>query len=171
VSFDPSRLDFSNLDIFGEHDPRRMSPGYFPRHLRLNFDSAIKADVSKQNFSVMPRHWYIDATILCIRCRCEFCFSADEQKVWYEDYGFFVKSFPKTCKGCRHKARELRALRREYNQDIVAVLRSDDLNWKMRIASVFDRLCEFWRGLPDKRHTNRERLARQIARLSKTDET
>jgi hypothetical protein len=163
--------DFSVSGSFGERDPHLMPRYFFWGHLHLDYDSALKADVARQNFSVAPRYWYVDATMRCDRCGDDFCFSADEQKAWYEDYGFYVDSFAKRCKACRHELRDLKALRQEYDRDIAAALMSEDCEWKLRIATVIDRLCGSDEDLPVKVHENRKVLAKQIARRSRPNET
>jgi hypothetical protein len=154
--------------LLGELDcncsPRGMWPYLFSGSLHLDYDSAIKADVTKQNYSVQPRQWYIDATIRCAQCGDSFCFSANEQKVWYEEYGFYVDSFPTRCNACRREQRDLKALRQEYDRDISGALASDDCDLKARMVTVIDRLCEVEEAVPVKVHENRKRLAKQIAR-------
>jgi hypothetical protein len=72
------------FNLFGESDPHGMPPHFFWGHLRLNYASAIRADTSRQDFTVAPRHWYIDAIFRCVRCDGEFDFTAVEQRSWYE---------------------------------------------------------------------------------------
>ena len=140
--------------------PLQLLPGA----LRLDYDSAIKADITKQEPDISPRYWYIDATIPCDRCRSDFLFSAGEQKAWYEDYRFYVWSFPKQCQPCRRELRHLKALRQEYDREIAGALRSADVDLKTRIATVIDELCEAGIALPDKALDKRSILAKQIAR-------
>jgi hypothetical protein len=145
-------------------------PAYFFHEARcLDYESAIKADVAKQNFTVVPRSWYIDATIRCCRCENEFCFSAKEQKTWYEDYGFYVDSFPTRCASCRRELRDAKALRDEYDRDIATSLSSEECEPKVRIVAVIDRLCESGEVLPAKIHENRKILAKQIARRERLE--
>ena len=68
--------------------------------------------MTRQNYTVSPRHWYVDATLRCNSCGGEYLFSANEQKAWYEDFGFYVDSFPDQCKTCRRDQRNLKALDR-----------------------------------------------------------
>jgi hypothetical protein len=149
---------------FGEDDPRGMPPHFFFWSWSLDYTSAVRADVSKQNFSVAPRHWYVDATMPCKRCGRSFCSTADEQKTWYEDFGFYVDSIAKHCPACRKKRRELKSLRQEYDRDIAKILAGDDLDAKVRLASVIDELCESGESLPAKVYQNRKVLAVHIAR-------
>ena len=158
-------------DGFGERDPRFMPPHFFHECLRMEYESAVKADVSRQNFTTCPRFWYVDATLRCERCRKPFSFSNFEQKTWYEDYGFYVDSSPNHCKECRGELRLLKALRQEYDREIVRTLASADCDLKIRIAGVIDRLCEFKVDLQAKVHENRKILAKQIARRTRLKET
>jgi hypothetical protein len=134
--------------LFGESDPRGMPPHFFWRHVGLDYDSAIRADTSKQDFSVAPRHWYIDAVFRCARCGGEFCFTAAEQKRWYEGYRFYVDSLPQECPACRRELRRLKSLRQEYDRIIAKALSSNDLNLKARVATIIDALCEAGADLP-----------------------
>ena len=46
------------------------------------------ADTSRQDCSVCPRHWYIDARFRCVECGADFLWSAQEQQIWFETYRF-----------------------------------------------------------------------------------
>ena len=140
-------------------------PGWlFAGHIRLDLESAVNADISLQNFSVVPRHFYINATFLCLECGSEFCFTAAEQKVWYETYQFYVGSFPRKCPACRRERRRLKETRKQYNESIAAALQSDDLALKQQVVSWIDDLCELDENLPAKIHENRRILSQQIER-------
>ena len=83
--------------------PLRFFPDANP-----DYSTAVHADISKQNYPVCPRHWYVDAETICTDCSEPFIFSASEQKFWYEDLHFWVESFPKQCPPCRKTRRENR---------------------------------------------------------------
>ena len=117
-----------------------------------------------QNCSIGPGYWYVDATFACERCAEEFTFTAEEQRVWYEEYRFWVDSIPKLCLTCRRDARHAKVLRQEYDRRIADVLERGDLENRKRLAAIIDRLCEFGEALPARVHDNRRRLAEQIAR-------
>ncbi|MBC7819129.1 MAG: zinc-ribbon domain containing protein [Planctomycetaceae bacterium] len=153
-------------DYFGEIDPRAMPHHLFWGSLHLDYNSAVKADISRQNFSVCPRYWYIDATFRCPRCSSNFCFSAEEQRRWYEELGFYVDSQAKHCDACRRDLRKLKERRQEYDRHIATALQSDDCAFKQRLVAVIDELCERGTDLPEKMHENRRILARQITRRS-----
>jgi hypothetical protein len=141
-----------------------MPPHFFFGHLRLDYTSAIRADTSKQNFSVAPRHWYIDASFRCDRCGEEFCFVAAEQKRWYEEYAFWVDSLPNECRGCRRELRRLKSLRQAYDREIAIALSSKDVEPKIHVATIVDLLLEAGENLPTKIRANRTVLGMQIAR-------
>src|SRR4051794_10797523 len=90
----------SVFDSFGDSDPRKMPGHLFWGVRHLDYSTAVRADISQQNFSVCPRHWYIDAAFHCSRCDQSFVFTADEQKFWYEQLKFWIDSIPKECATC-----------------------------------------------------------------------
>ena len=93
------------LDVFGDTDPKKMPAHLFGDVRTMNYASAVRADVTKQDFTVCPRHWYVDAVFRCIDCGSDFLFSATEQRFWYEDRRFYVDSRPTRCVACRKKER------------------------------------------------------------------
>jgi hypothetical protein len=149
---------------FGIDDPREMPVHFFYRSLRINYETAVRADPGNQNCSICPRYWYVDVVFRCDRCGAEFVFSAAEQRLWYEDYGFWVDSVPAHCLSCRRELRNLKAVREEYDQSVALVLEHGDLESKKRLAGVIDQLYELGGELPPRINENRRRLANQIAR-------
>lgn len=152
---------------FGRDDPREMPPHFFLGSLRIHYASAVRADADRQNCGVCPRYWYVDADFRCARCGDEFTFTADEQRSWYEEYGFWVDAFPKHCLDCRRALRNLKDLRREYDHGVADAMQSADLGAKRRIATLIDQLYEIGGELPPRINENRRRLDRQIAKLEK----
>jgi hypothetical protein len=86
---------------FGESSSREMPSHLFYGALHIDHDTAVKADIRRQDFSVCPRQWYVDAVFSCRRCGEKFRFSADEQWFWYEECRFYVDSAPRECPSCR----------------------------------------------------------------------
>jgi hypothetical protein len=152
------------MTSFGSDNPREMPAHFFYRSVRINYDTAVRSDPAKQNCSICPRYWYVDAIFLCDRCGVEFAFSAAEQRVWYENYGFWVDSVPRHCLMCRRDLRDLKTVRQEYDQSVTHVLEHGDLESKKRLAGVIDQICELGGELPPRINENRRRLANQIAR-------
>ena len=64
------------MNGFGNDDPRDMPAHLFYRSLRVNHETAVRADTDKQNCSICPRYWYADAIFPCDRCGAEFTFTA-----------------------------------------------------------------------------------------------
>jgi len=149
---------------FGLDDPREMPPHLFLRALRVDYETAIRADNGRQNCSICPRYWYVDAIFRCGRCGAEFAFSAADQRTWYEEYGFWVDALPKHCLTCRRDLRNLKAARQEYDGGVAHALQHGDLESKKRLAEVIDQLYELGGELPPRINENRRRLASQIRR-------
>ena len=156
------------MDVFGETDPLLMPSFLFWNSIHLDYSTSIRADISEQNYSVCPRHWYIDATFQCPRCSDNFCFTTAEQKQWYEDQKFWFMAIPKQCKDCRRQIRKEKSLRREYDRNIRNALKSDDISEKQRLASVIDELRALVGNLPTAFIKSYAVLTRQITR--KNDE-
>lgn len=154
-------MDFT----FGEQNPREMPTFLFFGAIQLDYTSAIRADISKQNYSVCPRYWYVDATIRCVRCGNEFPFTIDEQQYWYEHLNFWIESFPKHCQPCRSELRQLKALQQEYDRDIKQVLHRDATHdRKQRILEVIDTLTSSGLQLPELIKEKRGILIKQLDR-------
>jgi hypothetical protein len=159
------------MDYFGRDDSRDMPVHFFYRSLRVDHRTAVRADPEKQNCSMCPRYWYVDAIFACERCGAEFKFSAAEQRVWYEEYGFWVDSLPKHCLACRRELRTLAAARQEYDQSVSQVMETGGLESSKRLAGIIDQLYELGGELPPRINENRRRLARRIVKAERLDES
>ena len=157
-------VGFSVMSDFGRNDPRELPPHFLFGAVRIDYATAVRADTEKQNCSICPRYWYVDAVFRCARCDTEFTFSAAEQRAWYEDYGFWVDSRPTRCSTCRRTLRELTALRREYDRSVAEVLERGDLDGKKRLAAVIDQLYEMDGPLPPRINETRRRLGNELQR-------
>lgn len=150
---------------FGENDPREMPPHLFWGNRGLQYDSAVKANIARQNYTVCPRHWYMDAAFACQRCGKNFQFSVEEQRFWYEELNFYVDSRPKRCQECRSELRQLKALQQEYDREVARALkRESSLELKARMVAVIDALVDGGISLPGRTMENRRTLARQLQR-------
>ena len=152
------------MNGFGNDDPRDMPAHLFYQSLRVNYETAVRGDTGKQNCSICPRHWYVDAIFPCDRCGAEFTFTTAEQRAWYEDYGFWVDSLPRHCLACRRELRNLKTLRQEYDRTVAQAIRHGPLESRKRLADVIDQLYELGGELPPRINENRRQLASQIAR-------
>jgi hypothetical protein len=154
------------MSDFGRNDPREMPTHFFAGALHLDYASAVRANPEKQNRSICPRHWYLDSVFPCDHCGERFTFTGAEQRVWYEEYGFWIDSRPKHCPDCRRTFRHLKTARQEYDRSIDEALRSQNVELKERVVAVIDRLYELGGELPLRINENRARLARQLARTA-----
>jgi hypothetical protein len=150
----------------GGNDPKQYPAHFFFRTLHMDFSTAQRADVSKQNFSVVPRHWYIDADFECIDCRKAFTFSADEQRFWYEDRQFWVDSTPSRCVKCRKAQRNKLKLKQRYDALIAKALRGKDMEAKKEIVQIVDELEAAGLKLPLKMKGNRALLYAQLRKFA-----
>ena len=149
-----------------------MPSHFFWECLRLEHSTAVRADISQQNFCICPRYWYVDATFQCSRCNERFCFTVAEQKLWYEELGFYVDSYARNCLACRQDARRQKQIRKKYDGQVANALESDDVILKKQICDVIDELCGEFSELPKRIHQNRETLAKQIRKLTpQSDDT
>jgi hypothetical protein len=160
----------ATVDGFGHDDPRKMPVGgFFRGAIRLDYATAVRANDARQNFSVCPRQWYIDATFRCARCKKQFVFSAKEQRYWYEKLQFYVDSYPKHCKSCRQDVRRLKALQEEYDRDSAAALaKSADVKQKKRMVAVVNMLDRGGVELPEKAYDKQRILKQQLERLRRS---
>jgi hypothetical protein len=151
--------------FFGESNPKRM-----PKHLffgagHLDYKTAQRADVSKQHFTVCPRHWYVDATFICLDCGREFVFTASEQRFWYEDRRFWIDSLPKRCAECRKAERARLELRKRYDSLIGEALGQCPTETKKQVLAIINELEAAEDQIPERMIENRSTL---YAQLSKT---
>jgi len=149
------------MDSFGSTDPRKMPKHLFPGAIYLDYDNAIRGNPPKQNYTVCPRHWYMDADFICARCGKEFTWAAAEQKAWFEDYFFWIDSHPRLCKKCMADRGRLESLRKEYDAT-VSEARSGARDQKLRIIAIVRELESALEGLPKKMIETKDLFERQI---------
>lgn len=80
---------------------------YFP-------ETAIAANIDKQNYSIFPRSLYVDIEKQCRQCGRWFIFYAREQQYWYESLGFYVDADCVKCPDCRRQEQEIKTLMHAY---------------------------------------------------------
>lgn len=103
----PSGTAFSEAEIRGGHWSYR-GKNIFP-------ESALLADTAKQNYSMYPRHFYVDVAQLCRECGRPFLFFAREQRYWFETLGFYVDADCVHCPECRRDSQAMRRRLRRYS--------------------------------------------------------
>jgi hypothetical protein len=102
-------------------------------------ESAILADPSKQNYSVVARTFYVDMKKTCRDCGRYFIFFAVEQRHWYEELKFFTDSECVRCPECRKAERTLRRRFDRYSQNIKRNDLDDDT-----LATLVDDAVFLW---------------------------
>ena len=150
-------------DIFGQPDSQSMPAHFFHNALRLHHHTAVRGNPNKQNYSVCPRCWYVDADFRCANCDLDFTWTAGEQKTWFEDHGFWVDSQPRHCLDCRKKSRRMSELRKEYDATVAAARNHGSSGQKRRIIEIVEELEEALDGLPEKMIRTKELFASQTA--------
>jgi hypothetical protein len=154
-------------DFFGRSNPKRMPSHFFFGSLRMDYKTAQKADIEKQNYTTCPRHWYVDAVFTCCGCGEEFTFSAEEQRFWYEDKKFYVDAFPKRCIQCRKAERTRIELRQRYDARISAALGDCAAEAKQEVVELINDLEIAEGELPERMRQNRATLCAQLGRNSR----
>lgn len=100
-------------------DPNEVREGFWMYRSRIVFpESAIPANIDKQNFATFPREYYVDMLKQCRVCQRHFLFFAEEQKYWFETLGFFVDADCVLCPECRASNQELKRRIRRYSERI-----------------------------------------------------
>ena len=93
-----------------------LRSGFWRLHFGIIFpETAILADTEKQNCSIYPRKYYVDALRTCRTCQRPFIFSAREQRYWFETLRFFVDADCVHCPECRRQSRALQRRLRRYS--------------------------------------------------------
>ncbi len=81
-------------------------PWRYSRALAIDDSNYVVAIPEKQNYTVIAESMYYSMKLSCEECNEEFWFSANEQRVWYEEWGFWIDSVPKQCTTCRKSLRD-----------------------------------------------------------------
>jgi Probable zinc-ribbon domain len=88
--------------------PPTVSKQYHEYRLKEMPPGAIQADLTQHRAhgSYSPPMWYVDKHGRCLDCGCEFTFSAQEQKHWYEVLHIPIYAGPGHCRACRKRRRD-----------------------------------------------------------------
>jgi hypothetical protein len=99
-------------------------------------ETAILADLSRQDYSVLPRRYYVDILKECRDCKRRFIFFALEQKYWYEELQFNIDANCVRCPDCRKDERLVRAAAQRHSRNANRRDMTDD-----ELAKHVDDLC------------------------------
>ena len=102
----PSGESYSEEDVLSAH--------WSYSSLKIFKETAIKADISKQNYGLYPRKIYVDIEETCNICKRAFIFFAKEQMFWFEQLGFYVDAHCNQCPDCRRHSRNTKSLQKRY---------------------------------------------------------
>ena len=152
------------MDIFGDTNPEKMPLHFFHDAYEVDYATATRANISAQDYSVCPRHWYIDARFRCAACSADFLWSAREQQMWFETYRFWVDSHPRLCRDCYAKRRNATELRQEYDALIGDARSGGTPEQKRRVIEIVDALESYFSRVPDKLSQTRELFQSQLAK-------
>ena len=150
------------MDYFGSTDPRLMPKHLFWGAVHIDYASAVRGNTEKQNYSVCPRYWYVNAGFICEGCRKTFTWTAAEQKAWFEDYFFWIGSSPRHCKTCSADQRHLASLRTEYDSIVAEARPNDAIGRKLRVIEIVRELEAAFDRLPEKMIDAKKLFERQI---------
>jgi len=152
------------MDVFGSTDPKEMPPHFFWSALDIDYGTAIRANIDAQDYTVCPRHWYVDARFRCRDCQAAFVWSAEEQKAWFETYRFYVDSRPTLCRDCRAKRRDAVQLRKDYDALVSEARSGGTTEQKQRVVQIVDELEGCWSCVPDKMRETRDIFRMQLSK-------
>lgn len=138
------------IDHFGSTNPKGMASYFFGDAKHIHYPSTVRADISKQDYCVVPRYWYIDCDFECPKCGLEFTWTAREQRVWFEKYRFWIEASPRFCKACRAAEKRLLELRKEYDLIVAEARRREGAEERVRVIQIVHELQAALSQLPQK---------------------
>ena len=127
----PSGMDINPDDVRASYW-RFQTETIFP-------ETAIPADETKQNFTVVPRRYYVDVLKYCRDCKRRFIFFAEEQRYWFEELGFFIDADCVRCPECRKADQHLRKCFKRFSRHITQENLQDDA-----LASLVEDAVFLW---------------------------
>jgi len=109
----------------------------------LGRENILIANWKKQNlrgylcFEWIPIIYYRPTLINCKICKNAFNFSAQEQKVWYEEYKIFTDVKPKLCLPCRRKSKVIKKINEELSPLLKEVTTKPTKEKLVRISELY----------------------------------
>ena len=153
------------MDYFGTTNPKNMPEHLFFGAIYKNYETAVKADISKQNFSVCPRHWYIDVGFKCKGCEQTFIWLVEEQKAWFEEYVHYIDSKPNHCRQCRYQQRRIKKWKQIYDQHLKLARSKGDIDAKITIINTIDSMEKSGAHIPKRMLEVRDLFRKQVYKL------
>lgn len=122
--------------IVGKDWPYGDFSRYCDRTKRIP-NTAIAADLSRQTPATVPVTHYFDLERECRDCGRRFIFFAQEQKYWYEQLGFGLKSDCVRCVDCRKQHQGIARHREIYESLFHVAKRTDKQSLEMADACLW----------------------------------
>jgi hypothetical protein len=101
-------------------DPKRRPAGGSKRGVihKVRPGFRIKADLSKQapNNSYSPPLFYEDVRFTCRDCGAEGVWTAEQQRLWYEQWAGPIQSTAIRCRACRQRVRREKVEQKKHMQ-------------------------------------------------------
>ena len=110
-------------------------------------ETAIPANLQKQNDPTVPCGWYVDVLKRCRDCRRQFIVYAVEQRHWYEVLGFKLDADCVRCLECRKSDQTLRRRFQRFSKTV----QKPDLSGDELATFVEDAVFLWENGLLSKR--------------------
>jgi hypothetical protein len=110
--------------IYGDIPYLGLDGGFDLDYMPVLPPGAVRGNPHRQRFCPHcrpPKYFYVDEAIICGRCGMPFVFSAQQQRLWYEEFGFWLTSTATHCEDCRRERRATRRLQRRLAEAIHAV--------------------------------------------------
>lgn len=87
---------------------------------KIGAGKRIKADLRKQapNNSYSPPLYYEDVRFKCRDCGQECVWTAEQQRLWYEEWAGPVQSTAVRCRACRQRLRREKTDQKRHMQDM-----------------------------------------------------
>ena len=87
---------------------------------KVRVGQRIKADLAKQttNNSYSPPLYYEDLRFTCRDCGVESVWTAEQQRLWYEEWGGPIQSTAIRCRGCRERVRREKIAQRKHMSEM-----------------------------------------------------
>jgi len=111
---------------------------------------------------MFPRVAYHTARVICRECSVEFVFTAEEQRIVFEQEQKHPDYLPTRCGSCASQHNQKRGLRKHYDTDILRVVASDSFDEKRQMIKTIDALLLLCGHIPGRMATRRAQLLKQV---------
>jgi hypothetical protein len=109
-----------------------------PEKRRAGF--RISADVRKQlpNNSYSPKLFYEDASFTCRDCGVKSVWTAEQQRLWYEEWKGPIQSIAIRCRACRQRLRQTKTEQKQHMREMEQKVHKAPASMKSRRVTGHD---------------------------------